>query len=207
MKRTASALAVFLLAASPTLAQHAVLKAAKGDVKVRAVGEKRFETAAAGTPLLFGDMLRTGPASMAHVVFPEGTAVLVKENANFSIQGEPRNILMNFSAGEFLIGLRRKLAKGESFRVRTPAAVAAVRGTLFWGKSDEKKDTDYVSFRDTIEVRAGGRKVLLEPGQYLHIPFGKAPEDPKASTVPMTYLETFAEEGKVDDLKERVDLP
>ncbi len=196
-----------LFTAAPALAQHAVLKASVGTVRVRAIGEKTFDPAAAGAPLLFGDTLRTGPASLAHVLFPDGTAVLVKENATLNLQGEPKNPLMNFSVGEFLIGLRRKLGKGESFRVRTPAAVAAVRGTLFWGKSDENKDTDYVSFRDTIEIRAGGKKVLLEAGHFLHVPFGKAPEEPKASTVPMTYLDTFAEAGKIEDFKERVDLP
>ena len=86
---------------------------------------------------------------------------------------------MNFSVGEFLIGLRRKLGKGESFRVRTPAAVAAVRGTLFWGKSDENKDTDYVSFRDTIEIRAGGKKSFWRRATSCMSPSARPPRSPR----------------------------
>ena len=44
-----------LFTAAPALAQHAVLKASVGTVRVRAIGEKTFDPAAAGAPLLFGD--------------------------------------------------------------------------------------------------------------------------------------------------------
>lgn len=185
----------------------AILKEVRGKVLVRAQGEKKFERASAGAPLLFGDEIKSLRSSSAHVVFSNGDVVLIKQNTQFILKGDEKKTFLSFSFGEFLIGLKRKLGDGESFQVKTPAAVAAVRGTLFWGLSDDKSATTYASFGNFISITAAEKTILLEPGEIVKIPFGLPPEESKPSGVALTFLDTFGINGSIQGLEALVDLP
>ncbi len=151
--------------------------------------------------------MRTGPGGSVHVLIGERGAVLLRENSAFLLQGNTRNTTLRFTFGEFLIGLRRKLEAGESFKVRTPSAVAAVRGTLFWGKTDEKKTSTYAGFGHTIAVTAKGRTVLVHAGETTTIALGEAPAEVKPSAIPLSYTDNFRIDGSLQDLESLVDLP
>lgn len=200
-------LAVLCVLLSPgnSRAVDAVLQRVSGKVMVRAAGEKIFEKAAAGAPLLFGDQVKTMAGSLAHIVFSEGPTILIKENSNFTLEGNRENPQVSFKLGEFLIGLKKKLGAGRSFRVKTPAAVAAVRGTLFWGLSDKTKATTYACFGSVISIEAQGKIVELKAGQKTTIPFGKAPQESTPAGVPLSYLDTFAVDKSIEGLKDLVD--
>lgn len=208
MKSSLKILLTAILLALPSFARAAgaVLKEVRGKVLVRAQGEKKFERASAGDPLLFGDEIKSLKNSSAHVVFSNGDVVLIKQNTQFLLKGDEKKIFLSFSFGEFLIGLKRKLGNGESFQVKTPAAVAAVRGTLFWGLSDAESATTYASFGNFISITAAEKTILLEPGELVKIPFGKAPGESKPSGVPLTFLDTFGINGSIQGLDALVDL-
>ena len=190
------------LAAPAVRAQDAVLKELSGKVLVKAKGKRTFVPAAAGDGVSFGDQVETLRGAVVHVVFNDGAAVLVKENSLFGLQGSARRTVLGFPFGEFLIGLKRKLADKESFKVQTPTAVAAVRGTLFWGKSDVDEGTDYACFASTISITAQGKTIDLLPGQKTHIAAGQPPEEPSPSAVPLSYLDTFTVNGSLQGLKD-----
>ncbi len=199
--------AALLFAAVPSFAADAVLAKVSGPVSYLAAGADKFVPARGGEELIFGDAVRTGAGGIAHVVLAKRGAVLIRENSRFTLEGTPRRTTLNFPFGEFLIGLRRKLAAGESFRVRTPAAVAAVRGTLFWGKSDADKTTTYAGFGHRVEVTAKGKTVTLDAGQTVTVALGQAPSDPEPSSVPVSYASHFAIDGSLQDLERLVDMP
>jgi hypothetical protein len=195
-----------VLSAAPSFAADAVLTKISGPVFIRAGGSAKDLPAAGGEELLYGDSVKTGPGGAAHLLIGERGAVLVRENSSFALLGDPQNTSLRFTFGEFLIGLRHKLAKGESFRVRTPAAVAAVRGTLFWGKTDEK-GTTYAGFGHTIAVTAKGKTVLVHAGETTTIPFGEAPAAVAPSQIPVTYTDNFRIDGSLQGLEALVNLP
>ena len=197
----------FLLAAAPSFAQDATLAKISGPVFYQTAGSGEFVPAQGGEELIFGDSIKTGEGGVAHVLLAKRGAVLIRGNSRFTLEGtEPRTVL-NFDFGEFLIGLRRKLKASESFRVRTPAAVAAVRGTLFWGKSDETKTSTYAGFGHRVAVTAKGKTVQLDAGRTLTVAFGEAPSETKPSTVPVSYTSNFAIDGSLQDLESLVDMP
>jgi hypothetical protein len=197
----------FALGAVPSHAADAVLTKISGPVFIRAEGSKKDLPAKGGEELLYGDSIRTGSGGAAHVLIGERGAVLVREHSFFTLQGEPQKTTLNFAFGEFLIGLRKKLEKGESFRVRTPAAVASVRGTLFWGKTDKKKTSTYAGFGHTIAVTAHGKTVLVQAGEKTTIPYGEAPAEAQPSGIPVSYTDNFRIGGSLQDLESLVDLP
>jgi hypothetical protein len=129
--------------------------------------------------------------------------VLLRDDSLVTLQGDRKQRALSVRFGEFLIGLRRKLERNESFKVRTPAAVAAVRGTLFWGRSDAKdKSTTYAGFGRTVAVRAKGKTVLVTPGKTVVVPFGQPPGPPEPSLLGLDYAKHFEIDGQLRRLTE-----
>jgi hypothetical protein len=178
-------------AAEPALAADATLSALEGEVFVRPDGLKEEVAAAPGNGLILGDRVRTGTAARAHIVFDDGAALLLRENTQVTLGGSPSHRDVKVRAGEFLLGLAKKLGLGSTFRITTPSAVAAVRGTLVWGKVDATKSSVFAGFSGTVTISAKGRRVVLRPGQVITVPFGKAPSAPQPREVGPEYLDNF----------------
>jgi hypothetical protein len=198
IRRPALALLSLLLLAASAGAQEAKLLAVHGRVLLRHGG--RQSEAAAGRALSFGDEVRTLKGSLAQVSFPDGATVLVKENTSFVLVGTIRRTTLSFSIGEFLIGLKHKLGPRETFRVRTPSSVAAVRGTLFWGLSEANQDSTFAALENELVVTAQGKSVTLKPGKKTKVVAGQPPAPPESANVPSSFLNTFAVDGSIQGL-------
>lgn len=205
------ALLIVLLAAAPAAAQtgegDATLDKVSGAVYIVPGGSKTSYRAKGGESLLYGDAVKTGLGGVAQLKLGERGAVLLHENSYMVLTGTPRRTLLDFARGEFLIGLRKTLQRGESFKTRTPAAVAAVRGTLFWGKSDKEKKTTYAGFGHRIEVTAKGKTVAVEAGQTVEVAFGQPPGEVKPHEIPVSYTQRFHVDGQLQGLEKLVELP
>lgn len=199
---------VFILGfAIAHLQAEAILEKVKGDVRVQFTkGSKKFKTLRVRTGYVVeeGDVIRTRKGAMIHLKFGDGKIVLIKENSIFKVGVQKKNIRLDFKQGEFLIGIKKKLGEKERFTVKTPSAVAAVRGTLFWGLSDAHKNTTYACFENKIDISAQGVTKTLEPGLKVVIPFGKAPGKIENAGVPIEYLDTFAIDGTIHGMKEMI---
>jgi hypothetical protein len=204
-KQTALIPVLALLAALSASAQDATLAKVSGPVFLVAGGKSY--PAKGGEELIFGDAVRVGAGGVAQLVLPERGAVLVREDSVLTLKGSTRRTLLDFARGEFLVGLSKRLRRGQSFKVRTPAAVAAVRGTLFWGKSDKDKTTTYAGFGHEIAVTAKGKTVVVKAGETVTVPFGVEPSTPTASQIPVDYVKNFAVDGGLQGLEKLVALP
>lgn len=195
--------------AAPAAAQQgdATLAKTAGHVVIVAAGTKKGHLAKGGETLLFGDAVRTAPGAVAHVVLKDRAAVLIHENSYMVLSGSARRTLIDFKRGEFLVGLKKKLEKGMWFKLRTPAAVAAVRGTLFWGKTDKDKTTTIAGFGHRVEVTALGKTVAVEAGQTVTVPFGAPPSEPQPHDIPLEFAQKFHVDGGLQGLETLADLP
>ncbi|MCP4134371.1 MAG: PQQ-binding-like beta-propeller repeat protein [bacterium] len=86
--------------------------------------------------LVKGSEIKTGPESQCDIVIGTDSFVTVKAKSHLileelfkSIQGTEKNTL-ELKIGKSVIN-PKKLLKGDKFRVKTPTAIAAVRGTRF----------------------------------------------------------------------------
>lgn len=199
------AIAAVVFAAVSASAQDATLAKLSGPVSIVAAGGSKPVQAKGGEALIYGDTVKVGKGGVAQLVLKDRGAVLLREESVMTLAGSPRATTLSFKFGEFLIGLSKKLEKRESFRVRTQSAVAAVRGTLFWGLADKTtKATTYAGFGHTVAVTAKGKTVLVTPGKTVVIPFGEAPGDPAPSTVGIDYAKNFAVDGGLQGLEKLV---
>lgn len=202
MRTSALLLAASFTLAAPAGAEDAVLVKARGKVSVKAEGTARFVAVKEGAHLLYGDTVRVGRGGVAQLALSDSAAVLVREDSEFVLGGTAAQTELNFSFGEFLVGLRKKLALKQSFRVRTPAAVAAIRGTLFWGLSGKKdKATTYAGFGGKVSVEAQGRMAEVLPGQTVTVAFGQPPSAPAPSTVTLDTAGKFMVDGTLQGLE------
>jgi len=105
------------------------------------VGEVQVQDAAgtrslrAGERLEPGAELRSGPQARVRLRFIDGSTLVLADRSQLRIErfvqgpGQPREAALLLQLG--LIGQQVKPAAGGSWRVRTPTAVTAVRGTEF----------------------------------------------------------------------------
>lgn len=206
MKRLAFAVLAAALAV-PASAQDATLAKVSGPVSVLPEGGRRFVKAKGGEQLLFGDTIRVGKGGIAHLALADRGAVLLREESLLTLQGTHRRTTLAVKFGEFLVGLSKRLEAGQSFKVRTPAAVAAVRGTLFWGKSDKADQSSaYAGFGHVVAVTAKGKTVLVEPGKTVTVAFGSAPADPVPSAIGLDYADNFAIDASLQGLGDLADI-
>ena len=89
--------------------------------------------AKAGDPVADGETFKTGPQSSAIVEYPDGSRVKLRAESTFklSVPAEPSGIEGGLLT---LGGIFARVAKGPAghFQMKTPTAVAAVRGTEFF---------------------------------------------------------------------------
>ena len=138
----------------------------EGDVTLRNGGQAH--EAAIGDPLGAGDVIVTGPRSLAVIDLANGTILKLKEKTTLAIDSIGDATSVKLTAGGVFTTIARKLSG--RFSVQTQTAVAGVRGTEFfmaYGKTiDAKPDVWLCVNSGAVEV------VIPETGQTVIVPKG-----------------------------------
>jgi hypothetical protein len=137
-----------------------------GDVQVRSEG-KQFTPARAARVILKGDLIRTGPAS--HLTIQIGNCGIVQIAPNSTLEA---NRLFESGSGELFLSRGTvtsridRLGKRNSYSVKTPTAIAAVRGTVFSVSCTDAASTVGVS-RGRVQVTevASGKEAQVHNGK------------------------------------------
>lgn len=149
-------------------ARAAVLASASGTVTVTA-GSARGP-AKAGAPLPSGAKVETGPGAEALVLLADGTKVRVGPDSVFAFEGEGGRATDLRLAEGFLTAWVRKM-RGRRLNIRTPAAVAAVRGTVT-SAEHRRGRSRFALFTGSLWVTDRfGRSTEMTPGQASEIHF------------------------------------
>ena len=174
-------LAVPLLFAVPFLAQEishaedrAVISYVQGEGMI--MRNSLAIPAAVGIPCQKNDALKTGAnctldLSMNNLV---GCRVLASSRCLIA-ETNPNAMQVKIENGNAILNLE-KLPKDSAFKVETPTAIAAVRGTQFWGRVDLNQPanpvTTFAVRQGSVEIftKAAGLNLLIKQGQALDIP-------------------------------------
>lgn len=118
------------------------------------------------------DVLITGAKSNIDLQLSEDRVIKIREKSRMeisemlaTIQGATNDSLNLVSGGIYSkVG---KMSEGSSFSVRTPTAVAGVRGTEFYVESDEQGQSSVFVTGGKVEVESAvtGQKSVVEEGQ------------------------------------------
>ena len=132
--------------------------------------------AEAGMPLEAGDRVRTGADSRAEVGLDGESVIELGPHAEFAVtQMDRKESVFSLNLGLLLAKIRALAESGRRLEVRTPTAVASVRGTEFGVELGEGGETHVGVFDEgqvAVRPSGGGGEALLSADQ--EITAGKA---------------------------------
>ncbi|HET7874870.1 MAG TPA: FecR family protein [Methylomirabilota bacterium] len=106
------------------------------------------------------DRISTAEKSVVRILLGGKAVITVRELSQLTITEEVGRATVNLSSGKIAMSvLRSRMKPGEAIEVRTPNAVAAVRGTVLMAESIQGVDggdnvSNFAVFRGAIEVSA-----------------------------------------------------
>jgi len=178
-------LTLLLLLPSGLWAQAALkVSSVSGTVEWRALSSKSFRSLTTSQPVQVGDEVRTGPDAQLILEVPDGSYMVVSENSKLIVEdfwsGNLRS-LMNLMVGKVRFYVQRFGGRPNPYRVTTPTALIAVRGTTFEVTVDEAQIAEVRCFEGRVSVETVGlpnREVILEPGRKTLVRPGEYPLPP-----------------------------
>ena len=158
-----------------------------GPVEWKAASSRAFAPLAPSTQTVqTGDELRTGPGGTVMLELPDGSYMVVSENTTLAVQdfwSSNLRSIVNVMVGKVRFYIQRLGGRPNPYRVMTPTALIAVRGTTFEVTTDEANVVEIRCFEGRVAVESvglsdrevileEGRKTLVRPGEYPMTPVG-----------------------------------
>ncbi len=188
---------------------HGIMMVVKGDVKVTSAATKSTEPGKVGKKVFPGDTILTGPDSRAKIVMSDKNVLNISPDTKIVIEkytnnGQEKSVELKVEFGKIRASVEQKYDGEKSkFNVKTPSAVAGVRGTDFLTSYDRvSKKSEIITFTGTVAVGKPGpggailNPVFVQPGQMTSATEGKAPEAPK--TLPKEDVKKANQESNSD---------
>lgn len=188
---------------------HGVMMVVKGDIKVTSAKDKTTDSAKVGKKVFPGDTITAGPDSRAKIVMSDKNILNISPDSKLIIEkytnnGQDKNVEIKVEYGKIRASVEQKYDGEKSkFNIKTPSAVAGVRGTDFLtGYDRNTKQSQVVTFSGTVAVGQPGpggsivNPVFVQPGQMTTSSDGKAPEKPKS--MPKEELNKMNQESAAD---------
>lgn len=191
---------------------HGVLRVVKGNVQIKSGKTGQTGKARLGAEVYPKDTIITGKDSRAKIVMVDNNEINISPDSNVEIKNYEFNpaegkkdVLLNVIYGKVRSKVEQKYdGKSSKFQVKTPSAVAGVRGTDFiTGYSPATQATSVVTFHGAVELglpTAGGgisNAVSVTPGKTAEVKAGAAAPTPPTS-VPKEQLAKMDTESKAE---------
>ena len=144
----------------------------QGRVEVRRKDEQRWQRVALPFKVEGGDQLRTGWGAMAELETEDGSRMRIQANGSFTLEESDSVVTqMKFHFGKMRAWVQKSVKSQRRFRVQTPTAVCAVRGTEF------AMDVGRGAGRTRVDLYSGlmavsdnrGKEVLLFPNESVNV--------------------------------------
>lgn len=161
-----------------------------GKVEIRPVAAKAFQPlTVSARQVQVGDQIRTGAGASVVLSLPDSSYMVVSENTELVIRdfwsGGARS-MVNVLLGRVRFYIERLGGRPNPYRVETPTALIAVRGTIFDVAFDGNTEVWCLDGQVAVEAFAApNREVLLRPGTHTIVLPGQPPITPIARNEPL----------------------
>lgn len=185
---------ILLLLPSALFAQSALrVSSVSGSAEWRAASSKTFVKIGSTHQQLIqaGDELRTGPDAQVVLEAADGSYMVVSENSKLVVHdywNSNVRSLMNLVAGKVRFYIQKFGGRPNPYRVTTPTALIAVRGTTFEVNVNEAQFVEVMCFEGSVGVESAGlsdREVVLGPGRKTLVRPGEIPLPPVSNDQPL----------------------
>lgn len=207
---------VLLTSLSPSLAlaedMNGVFMVVKGEVTVTGKDNK-VEPAKVGKKVVQGDTISAGKEGRAKIVMADKNVLNISPETQIKIEKyendgkDKKNVELNVLYGKVRASVEQKYDGEKSkFNIKTPSAVAGVRGTDFLtGYNPSTKAMSVITFAGSVAVGTAGaggaivNPVFVNPGQMTEAKAGGAPSKPQA--MPKEEMQKLNNETKAETAK------
>jgi hypothetical protein len=191
---------------------NGIFMVVKGDVTVTGKDNKA-EPAKVGKKVVQGDIISAGKEGRAKIVMADKNVLNISPETQIKIEKyendgkDKKNVELNVLYGKVRASVEQKYDGEKSkFNIKTPSAVAGVRGTDFLtGYNPATKAMSVITFAGSVAVGAAGpggaivNPVFVNPGQMTEAKAGGAPSKPQA--MPKEEMQKLNNETKADTAK------
>ncbi|TFH00741.1 MAG: hypothetical protein E4H13_06695 [Calditrichales bacterium] len=147
-----------------------------GNVLVLSQGETRFRTVSFNMPLKSGDKIETKKQSRCEITYDDGSVVRIDEQSIYTVEkatitNEKKEVESKLSIGKIWANLKKIIRGNDSWKLKSPAAVVAVRGTIYRMNAGADSSTQVLVYQGQVDVApaagSGGTQqgMGLAPGQ------------------------------------------
>lgn len=166
----------------------------KGEVKITNSKTGKTDAAKVGSKVHSGDTIASGADSRAKIVMSDKNVINISPDSKITIakyENDPkkdsRNVELKVDYGKVRASVEQKYdGEKNKFNIRTPTAVAGVRGTDFvTGFNPRTQQTRIITFTGVVAAGQPGpsgqilNAVFVRPGMATNIDQGKPPEPPR----------------------------
>jgi len=156
-------------------------------------GGKKAIVVAVGATVAVGDIVRTGRRSRAQLQLADGSVLNIGSltkiqigEFSFDAERKIRKSSISDFRGKVRAAVSKSTNKNSFFEIKTPGAVAAVRGTGFGVDAISPRETIVVTYTGAVQVsnRHGSpqqKPVIVRKGQYTRVVSTQAPTTPAAA--------------------------
>jgi hypothetical protein len=157
----------------------------KGDVAIQLENTKEWKTVHMNERISEGSRIRTGKESALEVTYEKGVVFLMRADTLLKITKTREKNALNrlyrllLNAGKTVSNIRRITGNESRFKIDTPSAVAAVRGTDFRMSVDPNAVTRCEVLKGEVTVSGARREVRVGEGEGTVVEKFRAPLEPK----------------------------
>ena len=112
----------------------AAISSMKGDVQIRAVNERKYVSAYKGQMIRSGDWIKTDLNVFLAIIFLDGSNIKIREKTEIEINSSrlgAKQLMTQMYISEGQTWNKVSKGNGSEFEIKTPTAVASVKGTEF----------------------------------------------------------------------------
>ena len=135
----------------------------QGLVETMPAGGGEWSTATQGQQLKPGDSIRTSEGAAVEMSYESGAVASLEGGSEMSVKSSKADYdnddyetELEVVMGKVLVNVGKVGSESLSFKVNTPVAVAAVRGTEFVVDVTGREDADIAAFSGTVQVTKAG---------------------------------------------------
>lgn len=156
----------------------------KGAVEIQRAGEMPWESLGSGEQLLEGFRISTGQDGILEATFEDGSSFYMNPDTCLQVlkarKSEASSVIgeLFLEGGRIITRIKKATGSEPRFKIQTPSAAAAIRGTEFRVSHDSRKSTRIEVLKGMVAARGRRREVMLEEGAGTVIRKGKEPERP-----------------------------
>ncbi len=129
-----------------------------GNVLVLSKGETRFRKATFNMPVKNEDKVETKKQSRCEITFNDGSIIRIDEQSIYTIEkatitDDKKEVESSLSIGKLWANLKKLIRGKDSWKLKSPAAVVAVRGTVYRMNAGADSSTQVLVYDGQVDVR------------------------------------------------------